>query len=61
MDYSISWGYIVKRMQEKFGVAPDDFVRVPYAEIREMIEQIWTEYFLKIYKDDPENLTRNWK
>lgn len=61
MDYTISWGYIVKRMQEKFGVAPDDFVRVSYAEIRGMIEQIWTEYFLKIYKDDPENLTRNWK
>lgn len=44
-DYSITWGYIVSRMQSLYGINPDDEERVAFGDIEKRINYIWQEYF----------------
>lgn len=43
-DYSITWQYIVKTMEEKYGLAPDSTVKLPMARIEQFIKAIWEDY-----------------
>ena len=49
MDYSISWQYIVNAMKEK-GFPPDSFEKREFAFFRNKVEEVWTEYFDKLYE-----------
>lgn len=52
MDYSISWGYIVARMQSLYGINPDSEEKVSFGEIERHINYIWQEYFEILYNDE---------
>ena len=43
-DCSITWGYIVNKMEKKFGIAPDSNAKYSMGEIDKMIETIWLEF-----------------
>lgn len=52
IDYSISWGYIVSRMESLYGISPDDEEKVAFGEIEKHIAYIWQEYFEMLYKEE---------
>jgi len=43
-DCSISWGYIVKRVEEEFGIKPDSDDMYAMCEIEKLIELIWDKF-----------------
>ena len=43
-DCSISWGYIVRKMKEKFGIEPDSDDQYAMYELEKCIEVIWNEF-----------------
>lgn len=44
-DYSISWGYIVSRMESLYGISPDNEEKVAFGDIERRMYYIWHEYF----------------
>lgn len=52
IDYSISWGYIVSRMESLYGIEPDSEEKVAYGDIERRINYIWQEYFEMLYKQE---------
>lgn len=44
-DYSITWKFIVDKMEERFGIAPDSTEKFSMGEIELRLEEIWTEFF----------------
>ena len=54
-DYSISWGYIVSRMESLYGISPDNKEKVALGEIENRIAYIWAEKFdwkRMVYKEE---------
>ena len=51
-DYSISWGYIVSRMESLYGISPNSNDKVAYGEIEQKLKNIWQEYFERLYAED---------
>lgn len=51
-DYSISWGSIVKHMEEKNNIPPDSDEKFSLGEIIAMIEEIWEEEFFEGGEND---------
>ena len=51
-DYSISWGYIVSRMESLYGIKPDSEEKVAYGDIERHMNYIWQEYFEILYKEE---------
>lgn len=51
-DYSISWGYIVARMESLYGISSDDDNRVAYGDIEKRMNYIWQEYFEMLYEKE---------
>lgn len=51
-DYTISWGYIVSRMESLFGLKPDDEERFWFIEIERHVAYIWQEYFEMKYREE---------
>lgn len=49
-DYSISWGYIVSRMESLYGVEPNDEEKVAYCDITRHLDYIWQEYYKILYE-----------
>ena len=43
-DYSISWGYFVRKMEEVFGLKPDSDIKYSYGEIETRMNYIWSEF-----------------
>lgn len=43
-DYSITWSYIVQKMEDKFGINPNSDEKFSMGEIERYIENIWNEY-----------------
>ena len=52
IDYSISWGYIVSRMESLYGIGPDSEEKVAYGNIERRMNYIWQEYFEMLYKEE---------
>lgn len=52
IDYSISWGYIVARMESLYGISPDDDNRVAYGDIEKRMDYIWQEHFEMLYEKE---------
>lgn len=52
MDYSISWAYIVSRMESLYGISPNNEDKVPYGEIEKHMNYIWQEYFEILYNKE---------
>lgn len=50
IDYTITWDYIVSRMESKFGLRSDNTEPLSFGEIEKYIEDIWKEYFDKLYE-----------
>jgi len=44
-DYSITWAYIVSRMESKYGFSPDNEERISFGEFQAYIGDIWSEYY----------------
>ena len=57
MDYSISWSYIVKEMEQKFGLKSDSEEKFPFGVLQRFTEKIWNEYFDKLYSEEEKNDT----
>lgn len=51
-DYSISWGYIVSRMESLYGIPPNSEDKVAYCEIERKLNAIWQEYFEILYAEE---------
>lgn len=51
-DYTITWGYIVSRMESLFGFKPDDESRISFGEVERFINAIWKEYFEIRYNEE---------
>lgn len=51
-DYSISWGYIVSRMESLYGISPDNEEKVAYGDIERRMNYIWQEYFEILYWEE---------
>ncbi len=58
-DYSITWGYIVSVMREKFGIAPDSDEKFAYGDLSRKLNQIWSDYFDELYEREQETLCDN--
>lgn len=43
-DFTISWRYIIERMESRFGIKPDDETKVPFGELETKFLGIWGEY-----------------
>ena len=63
-NHTISWGYIVNRMKNKYGISPDDREKFSMAEINQYIENIWDEYcdedygeILKYHRENHNEIT----
>lgn len=50
-DCCISWGYIVRKMEEKFGIEPSSDDEYAMCELEKCIDIIWNEF---IDKDEDE-------
>ena len=57
-NHTISWGYIVNRMKNKYGISPDDREKFSMAEINQYIENIWDEYCDEDYGEIPESFLK---
>ena len=44
-DFSITWGYIVARMESWFGFAPNDDEPMSFHELERYLEKIWGEFY----------------
>ena len=53
-DYSITWAYIVSRMESRYGFAPDNEERLSFGEIERYLSDIWTEFFEVRYAEEME-------
>lgn len=51
-DYSITWGYIVSRMESLYGISPDSEEKVAFGEIEKNMAYIWQEYFEMRYREE---------
>ncbi len=51
-DYSISWGYIVSRMESLYGISPADDEKRAFGDIEKRVNHIWQEYFSIIYSQE---------
>lgn len=54
MDYSISWAYIVSRMESLYGISPNNEDKVAFHEIEKHMNYIWEEYFEILYNKEKE-------
>ena len=57
-DYSITWAYIVSRMQSKYGFSPDNEEKLSFGELEAYIGDIWSEYYSILHSkemDEVEN------
>ena len=52
MDYSITWAYIVDRMESRYGISPDDETPQAFGNFEAYILNIWTEYFEILYEKE---------
>lgn len=52
IDYTITWGYIVSRMESLYGLKPDDEERFSMWDFERRIAYIWQEYFEIKYKEE---------
>ena len=43
-DYSISWAYIVSKMEERYGMPPDNEEKMAFGDIEKYLSEIWSEY-----------------
>lgn len=44
-DYTISWAYIVNRMEERYGMSPDNEEKMSFGDIEKYLSEIWAEYY----------------
>lgn len=51
-DYSITWGYIVSRMESLYGISHDNEEKVAFGEIEKNMAYIWQEYFEMRYREE---------
>lgn len=49
-DYSISWNYIVSRMETRFGISPSNNKDYSLYDLKSRIDLIWDEYFEHLKK-----------
>ena len=49
IDYSVTWGEIVSRMQEKYGLAPDSEEKFSFGDLSGKMNAIWDDYFEELY------------
>lgn len=52
MDYTISWSYIVNRMESLYGISPDSEEKYSFGELEKHINYIWHEYFEILYNEE---------
>lgn len=57
-DYSITWAYIVSRMQSKYGFSPDNEEKLPFGEFMAYLGDIWFEYYSILYDEEKRNKAR---
>ena len=51
-DYSISWDYIVSRMEALYGIKPNNEEKMAYGDITKRLDCIWQEYFEILYESE---------
>lgn len=44
-DYTISWAYIVNRMEERYGMSPNNEEKMSFGDIEKYLSEIWVEYY----------------
>ena len=44
-DFQITWGYIVKQMEERFQMPPDSDEPMSMAKIEARLDTIWLEWY----------------
>lgn len=44
-DYTISWAYIVNRMEERYDMSPDNEEKMAFGDIEKYLSEIWAEYY----------------
>lgn len=52
IDYSITWAYIVSRMESLYGITPNNEDEVAFWEIEKCLQNIWNEFFEIKYKEE---------
>ena len=61
--FSISWSYIVQKMEEKFGITPNSHVKYSFYEIKSFLNDIWDQYADEVmwcYKNEPSTSTTSY-
>lgn len=52
VDYFITWEYIVKQMEKKFGMTSTDKTPMAMAGIQKHIDDIWNDFFKERYIEE---------
>lgn len=50
MNYTITWQYIVEKMEEKYNISPKSIQPFAYGELTRCLDKIWSEYFQNIHE-----------
>ena len=59
VDYSITWGHIVKRMEQRFGISPRSEEKFSMHEIDVYVEKIWDEWAEQVHDQEERAKRRN--
>ena len=54
--YSITWAYIVKKMEEDFGVPPDSEELFAFGDLVRFVNYIWDKYSGEKYEKEKEKI-----
>lgn len=52
MDCTITWAYIVSRMESRYGFKPDNEERLSMGELERYIGDIWEEFIEIKYREE---------
>lgn len=55
MDYSITWGYVVQKMKEKYGICVESNEKFSFGELMLYMNQIWDDFFITIFEEENKN------
>ncbi len=56
MDYSITWGYVVQKMNEKYGICVESNEKFSFGELMLYMNRIWDDFFIAKFEEENKNV-----
>lgn len=52
MDYSITWGYVVQKMKEKYSICVESNEKFSFGELMLYMNRIWDDFFITKFEEE---------